>query len=74
MLLGHLGAALAARSVARKAPLWVLLVASEGFDLLCFGLVAAGIERTQWTPAKRTLVAEVGLLAAGTAITRRSHS
>jgi hypothetical protein len=40
MLLGHLGAALAARPAAPKARLGVLLVASEGLDLLCYGLVA----------------------------------
>lgn len=54
MLLGVLGAALAARPAAPKAPLGVLLVASEGLDLLCFGLVAAGVEHLQGTPPKRT--------------------
>ena len=43
MLLGHLGAALAARPATPKAPLGVLLVVSEGLDLLCVGLVAAGV-------------------------------
>jgi hypothetical protein len=43
VLLGHLGAASAARPAAPKAPLWVLLVAGEGLDLVCFRLVAAGL-------------------------------
>ena len=43
---GHLGIALAARPIARKVPLWVLLVASEVLDLLCFGFIALGIEKT----------------------------
>ena len=41
---GHLGIALAAKPAAPKAPLWVLLVASEALDLLCFGFVAMGVE------------------------------
>jgi hypothetical protein len=49
MLLGHLGAVLAARPAAPKAPLGVLLVASEGLDLVCVGLVAVGVEHLQWT-------------------------
>jgi hypothetical protein len=57
MLLGHLGAALAARPAAPKARLGVLLVASEGLDLLCYGLVAAGIEHIHWTLPKRTQAA-----------------
>ncbi len=42
---GHIAIALAAKPAAPKVPLWVLLVASEIPDLLCFGLMAAGIER-----------------------------
>jgi hypothetical protein len=41
---GHFSIAFAAKTVAPKAPLWTLLVASEALDLLCFGLVAMGIE------------------------------
>ncbi|HVN54922.1 MAG TPA: hypothetical protein VMT46_11380 [Anaerolineaceae bacterium] len=41
----HLAAGLAAKSAARKVPLWVLLVASEALDLLCFGFMALGLER-----------------------------
>jgi hypothetical protein len=54
MLLGRVGVALAAKPAAPKAPLGVVLAASGALDLLCFGLVAAGIERIQWTPPKRT--------------------
>jgi hypothetical protein len=42
---GHLAIGLAAKSAAPKAPLWVLLLASEVLDLLCFGFVAIGIEK-----------------------------
>jgi hypothetical protein len=41
---GHFGVAFAAKTVAPKAPLWALLVASETLDLLSFGFMAAGIE------------------------------
>ena len=40
---GHLGIGLAAKPIAPKAPLWVLLVASETLDLLCFCFVAGEI-------------------------------
>jgi len=43
---GHFAIALVAKPIAPKAPLWVLLAASEALDLLCFGFVAAGIEHT----------------------------
>jgi len=42
---GHFGIALAAKPAAPKAPLWVLLVASEALDLLSFGFVAIGVEK-----------------------------
>jgi hypothetical protein len=42
---GHLALGFAAKSAAPKAPLWVLLVASEVLDLVCFGFVAIGIEK-----------------------------
>jgi hypothetical protein len=35
----------AVKRFAPKAPLWVLLVASEALDLLCFAGIALGIER-----------------------------
>jgi len=41
---GHFGVGLAAKSAAPKAPLWVLLVATEVPDLLYFAFYAAGIE------------------------------
>ena len=42
---GHFGIGFAAKSVAPKAPLWVLLSASEIYDLLFFILWAVGIEK-----------------------------
>ena len=42
---GHLSSALAAKPAAPKAPLWVLLVATEVLDLLSFALFGLGIER-----------------------------
>jgi membrane-bound metal-dependent hydrolase YbcI (DUF457 family) len=42
---GHFGVGFAAKTVAPKAPLWMLLVASEALDLLSFGFVALGIEK-----------------------------
>jgi hypothetical protein len=41
---GHLGIGFAAKRVAPRAPLWVLLVATEVLDLLSFLFMAAGIE------------------------------
>jgi hypothetical protein len=43
---GHFAVAFAVKPVAPKAPLWTLLAASEALDLLAFGFVAAGIEKT----------------------------
>ena len=42
---GHLGIGLAAKRVAPRAPLLVLLAASEILDLLCFVFIFAGLER-----------------------------
>ncbi len=42
---GHFGVALAAKPLAPKAPLWLLLVASEGIDLLFFLFSMIGLER-----------------------------
>jgi hypothetical protein len=41
---GHLGIGFAAKPVAPKAPLWVLLAATEVLDLLSFLFLAVGIE------------------------------
>jgi len=41
---GHFAIAFAAKPAATKLPLWLLLVASEILDLLCFGFMAIGIE------------------------------
>jgi hypothetical protein len=43
---GHLGIGLAAKPAAPRVPLWVLLVASETLDLLSFGFLAIGWEKT----------------------------
>jgi hypothetical protein len=42
---GHFGVGFAAKTVAPKAPLWGLLVASEFLDLLNFVFVTLGIEK-----------------------------
>jgi membrane-bound metal-dependent hydrolase YbcI (DUF457 family) len=42
--IGHIAIGFAAKPVAPKIPLWILLAASETLDLLCFGFVALGIE------------------------------
>lgn len=46
---GHLGIGFAAKPVAPKAPLWVLLLASEAIDFLCIGFAALGIEKLSVT-------------------------
>jgi hypothetical protein len=48
---GHFAVAFAAKPAAPKAPLWVLLVATEILDLLCFGFMAAGIKRAAPDPS-----------------------
>ena len=47
---GHFAMALAAKPAAPKLPLWMLLVASEILDLLCFAFLAVGIERVAPDP------------------------
>jgi membrane-bound metal-dependent hydrolase YbcI (DUF457 family) len=42
--IGHLAVGFAAKPLAPKVPLWVLLVAAEANDLLYFGFSAAGLE------------------------------
>jgi hypothetical protein len=42
---GHFGVAFAAKKFAPNTPLWALLVASEGLDLLSAGFLAAGMEK-----------------------------
>ena len=44
--IGHFAAGLAAKPVANKAPLWVLLAASEANDLLYFVFTRAGVEKS----------------------------
>ena len=43
---GHFGIGFAAKKIAPKAHLGVLLVASEALDLICAGCIALGIEKT----------------------------
>jgi hypothetical protein len=40
---GHIAIAFAAKPAAPKAPLWVLIVATEVLDLLAFAFIALGI-------------------------------
>ena len=42
---GHFAVALAAKPLAPRLPLWLLLVATEIIDLLSFGFMALGLER-----------------------------
>src|SRR5512137_2445501 len=42
----HFAVALAAKPLAPQAPLWSLLVASEALDLLSFGFIAIGVDKT----------------------------
>lgn len=51
---GHFGVAFAAKPLAPNAPLWVLLIASEMLDLLCFGFMALGIEKAAVTQTDAT--------------------
>jgi hypothetical protein len=48
---GHLAIAFAAKPVAPKLPLWLLLVATEILDLLAFVFMAIGIEHGPPNPA-----------------------
>jgi hypothetical protein len=48
---GHFAIALAAKPAAPKAPLWLLLVATEVLDFLAFGFMAIGIEHGAPNPA-----------------------
>jgi hypothetical protein len=45
MFFGHIGAALAVKPAAPKAPLGVLLIAAMAPDTLCGIVMATGIER-----------------------------
>lgn len=54
---GHLGLGFAAKRIAPKAPLLVLLAATEVSDLLCFGFMTAGLEEM----ADTTVAAKQGI-------------
>jgi hypothetical protein len=43
---GHFGIGFAVKPAAPKVPLWVLLLATELLDLLCFVFIALGVEKT----------------------------
>ncbi len=66
---GHLAIAFATKPCARKVPLIVLLIATEVLDLLAFGFIAIGLERTApdpWIPWSHGLfMSAVWSLAAG---------
>jgi len=47
---GHIAIAFAAKPLAPKLPLIILLVATELIDLLAFGFIAMGLERTAPDP------------------------
>jgi hypothetical protein len=50
MFIGHLGVGLAAKSVAPRASLGVLLFASQTLDILCGIFMVTGVERMKVTP------------------------
>lgn len=45
MFAGHFAAAIAAKAVAPRAPLWVYVAASQFVDIIWAGLIIAGIEK-----------------------------
>jgi len=47
MLVGHFAAAMAARVVAPRAPLWVYFMGSQLVDVVWAGLVAVGVEKAR---------------------------
>jgi len=50
MFIAHIGMGLAAKRVAPKVPLGVLLVGGEALDVLCGVLMVAGVERMRAAP------------------------
>lgn len=50
MFIGHYGAALAAKPLAKPVPLWVLFVAVQWLDVVWSGFVLAGIEKVRIVP------------------------
>ena len=68
---GHFAIAFATKPMAPKVPLIVLLVATELIDLLAFGFIAVGLERTApdpWFPWSHGLfMSAVWSLLGGTA-------
>ncbi len=73
MLFGHIAVGLAAKPLARKAPLWVLLVSVEALDILASIFSLAGIENietgTTWVPWSHGLVMAVAWAAVAGGIT-----
>lgn len=53
MFTGHFAAAIAAKAVAPRAPLWVYVGASQFVDVIWAGLVIAGLEKVGFDPTLR---------------------
>jgi hypothetical protein len=63
---GHLGVSFAAKTIAPRAPLWTLLVASELLDLMSFVFLALGLERfatMQFDFSQGVSIMEPGMVA-----------
>ena len=43
--LAHLSVGLAAKPAAPRIPVWALILAAYGIDLICFGFIAVGLEQ-----------------------------
>ena len=51
MFTGHFAAAIAAKAVAPRAPLWVYIGASQLVDIIWSGLIIAGVKKSGLTTA-----------------------
>lgn len=51
MFVGHYAAALAAKAVAPRAPLWTYVIAAQAIDIGWAGLVMAGVEKVRIDPS-----------------------
>lgn len=51
MFVGHYAAALAAKAVAPRAPLWTYVIAAQAIDIGWAGLVIAGVEKVRIDPS-----------------------
>jgi hypothetical protein len=66
---GHFGVALAAKPLAPRIPLWILLVASEGLDILSFIFLSVGLE----TKFVRIVSLERGIVILSPGVYHWSH-